>query len=104
MATEGGMAQVHQLRPRRRRWWSEWPIAVVLTGVVVALAVVAIDRFRLGSLILAASVLLAFVLRLVLPRSQVGLLAVRSRTTDLLVLGVLGAALVVFVFWVPPPE
>lgn len=97
------MAQVHQLHPRRRRWWHEWPIIVVLTGVAVALVVVALDRFRLGSLILAASVLLAFVLRLVLPKSQAGMLAVRSRTTDLIVLGALGAVLAVFAFWVPPP-
>ncbi|MFM9135574.1 MAG: DUF3017 domain-containing protein [bacterium] len=97
------MAQVHQLRPRQRRWWHEWPIIIVLTGVAAALVVVALDRFRLGSLILAASVLLAFVLRLVLPKSQAGMLAVRSRTTDLIVLGGLGAALAVFAFWVPPP-
>lgn len=97
------MAEVHQLRPRRRRWWSQWPITLVLCGVVASLAVVALDRFRLGSLMLAASLVLAFLLRLVLPSDQAGMLAVRSKTVDLIVLGTLAAALVVFSLWVPPP-
>jgi hypothetical protein len=97
------MAEVHPLRPRRRRWWSQWPIALVLAGVVAALAVVALDRFRLGSLMLAASLVLAFVLRLVLPDDRAGMLAVRSKPVDLIVLGTLAAALVVFALWVPPP-
>lgn len=97
------MAEVRQLRPRRRRWWAQWPIALVLLGVAAALAVVAIDRFRLGSLMLAASLVLAFVLRLVLPADRAGMLAVRSKRVDLVVLGTLAATLVVFALWVPPP-
>ena len=97
------MAEIHRLRPHRRRWWSQWPIAVVLAGVIASLAVVALDRFRLGSLMLAASLVLAFFLRLVLPADQVGMLAVRSKRVDLVVLGTLAAALVVFALWVPPP-
>lgn len=97
------MAEIHRLRPRRRRWWTQWPIAVVLAGVVASLAVVALDRFRLGSLMLAASLVLAFILRLVLPADQAGMLAVRSKRVDLVVLGTLAAALVVFALWVPPP-
>ncbi|MFZ9988201.1 MAG: DUF3017 domain-containing protein, partial [Candidatus Nanopelagicales bacterium] len=58
---------------------------------------------RIGSLVLAASLVLAFVLRLVLPQDRVGMLAVRSRRVDLVVLGSLAAALVVFALWVPPP-
>ena len=91
------------MRPRRRPWWAQWPLAIVLAGVVAALAVVALDRFRLGSLMLAASLVLAFVLRLVLPADRIGMLAVRSKRVDLVVLGTLAAALVVFALWVPPP-
>lgn len=98
-----GLAPVHQLRPRRRRWWSQWPLTLALLGVVASLAVVALDRFRLGSLMLAASVLLAFLLRLVLPSDRVGMLAVRSKAVDLVVLGGLGFVLTLFALWVPPP-
>ncbi len=97
------MAEVHQLRPRRRRWWSQWPLAVVLLGVAASLGVVALDHFRVGSLLLAASLVLAFVLRLVLPNDRAGMLAVRSKRVDLIVLGALGGALVIFALWVPPP-
>ncbi len=67
------------------------------------MTVVALDRFRLGSLMLAASLVLAFILRLVLPTDRAGMLAVRSKRVDLIVLGALGGALVVFALWVPPP-
>lgn len=97
------MAEVHRLRPRRRRWWSQWPIAVVLVAVGASLLVVALDRFRVGSLMLAASLVLAFVLRLILPADRAGMLAVRSKRVDLIVLGTLAGALVVFALWVPPP-
>jgi hypothetical protein len=97
------MAEVHRLRPRRSGWWRQWPLAVVLLGVVASLTVVALDRFRLGSLMLAASLVLAFILRLVLPTDRAGMLAVRSKRVDLIVLGALGGALVVFALWVPPP-
>ncbi|MFZ8980017.1 MAG: DUF3017 domain-containing protein [Candidatus Nanopelagicales bacterium] len=98
-----GMAEVHRLPSRRRRWWTQWPIAVVLVGVAVSLTIVALDHFRIGSLMLGASLVLAFVLRLALPSDRVGLLAVRSKSVDLVVLGTLAAALVVFALWVPPP-
>lgn len=98
-----GMASVHQLRPRQRRWWRQWPLAIVLISVAASLAVVALDYFRVGSLMLAGSLVLAFMLRLVLPTSRAGMLAVRSRTVDLLVLGGLAVALAAFALSVPPP-
>jgi len=97
------MAEVRRLHPRRRRWWAQWPIAIVLLGVLASLAVVALDRFRVGSLMLAASLVLAFLLRAILTTKRAGMLAVRSKPVDLVVLGVLAAALVVFALWVPPP-
>lgn len=98
-----GMASVHPLRAKKPRWWSQWPIAIVLLGVGAALLVIALDHFRIGSLMLAGSLVLAFVLRLVLPSRQAGMLAVRSKTVDLVVLGGLAGALAVFALWVPPP-
>ena len=83
------MAEIHRLHPKRRRWWEQWPITLVLAGVVVSLVVVSLDRFRLGSLML--------------PSHRAGMLAVRSTTVDLVVLGVLAAALAVLALWVPPP-
>ena len=47
---------------------------------------------------------LAFFLRLLLPNSDAGLLAVRSRRVDLLVLGVLALSVSVLSLVVPPPS
>ncbi len=82
----------------------QWPLLSVLLGIVVAMSFVAMDRFRVGSVLLALSVIAAFVLRLVLPGDAVGLLAVRRRSVDLVVLGVLAVGLGVLSLWVPPPS
>lgn len=93
---------------RRRRQRSaiarQWPIAVVLAGVVVALLLVAFNSFRLGAVLLAASVLLAAFLRLLLPAQDAGLLVVRSKRIDVSLLVVMGVALSVLAFWVPEPS
>jgi hypothetical protein len=92
---------------RRRRRGSllrQWPIAVVLIGVVAALALVALNSFRLGAVLLAASVLLAAFLRLLLPDEDAGLLVVRSKRVDVSLLVVMGVTLSVLAFWVPEPR
>lgn len=104
MSTDDALAPVHRLRPRRRRVLAQWPLGVVLLSMAGALIVVATDHFRIGALMLAGSVLLAFVLRLFLPPRKAGMLAVRSRGVDLLVLGALALVLSVFAIWVPPPQ
>ena len=100
--SQGG--SVVSLRAKRRKnWLRQWPIAVVLFGVLIALVTIATDHFRRGAVILSAAVILAFFLRLFLPVKDAGWLAVRSRKVDLIVLGVLGLALAIFSFWVPAP-
>lgn len=89
---------------KKRRWWSEWPIIIVLLGVAIALAMIAADYFRRGSIVLAGSVLLAAFLRLLLPSKEAGMLVVRSKQIDVATLGALGIALTIFAFWVPEPS
>lgn len=93
---------VRSLEPRG--WWRQWPIAVVLAGVTIALGLVAFDYFRRGAVVLAGSVMLAAFLRLLLPDREAGLLVVRSKRVDVAVLGILGLLLALFAFWVPPPR
>jgi len=102
---EGPSATVVPLRrPGRRAWLSEWPITLVLTGVAIAMIMIALDYFRRGSIVLSASVLLAAFLRLLLPDDDAGMLVVRSRKVDVLTLAVLGVGLTIFTFWVPAPS
>ena len=80
----------------------QWPLLLVLGGGGIGLVVVTLDGFRLGSTLLGASVSFAAVARAVLPARRVGLLVVRSRPFDVLVLALMGAALVVLAAVVPP--
>ena len=99
------MARVGRLRPaRRRNWLAQWPITLVLIGVGVAMVLIGLDYFRRGAVLLSASVLLAAFLRLLLPEADAGMLVVRSRKVDVLILAVLGLGLSVFAFWVPAPS
>ena len=98
-------ASVTPIRPKaRRNWLAQWPITLVLLGVVAAMLLIADDYFRRGCVVLSASVLLAAFLRLLLPEADAGMLAVRSRRIDVIILGVLGTGLSVFAFWVPAPS
>jgi Protein of unknown function (DUF3017) len=81
------------------RWLGRLPYAFVLCGVAAGLAVVATNHFRRGSMLIAASVFIGALARLLLPESQVGMLAVRRRWLDVLLMtaAAVGITLVAFV-------
>ncbi|MFJ8432655.1 DUF3017 domain-containing protein [Kitasatospora sp. NPDC094019] len=82
----------------------QWPITVVLLVVAAGLAVTWFagfqDGFKYGLLIIGGGVLLGALLRLVLP--EVGMLAVRSRFTDVIVLTFLGLSIVLLTLMAQP--
>ena len=82
----------------------EWPITEALAVVVIGLVVVASGHFRRGTVVLSFGVALALFLRLLLPSSEAGLLAVRSKRVDVVVLAFLALATSVLALWVPPPS
>ncbi len=90
--------------PQRRWWVRQWPITLVLALVGLSLVLIATNHFRRGSVLLAASVILAFFLRMLLPGREAGFLVVRSRRVDVIVLGILGIGLGIFSLWVPAPS
>lgn len=98
------LASALQARRERHEPPFQWPLMLVLGGLVVSLGIVATDHFRRGSVLFAGFVLLAFVLRLVLSDRTVGWLAVRTRRTDLACLGFLALSVTVFSVIVPPPS
>jgi len=81
----------------------EWPIALVLLCAAAGVAVVVSDHFRRGSVVISGALLLAALLRLVLPVRRAGLLAVRSRVFDVAVLTTLGLGMLLTAVVVPPP-
>jgi hypothetical protein len=99
-----GPAVVDDRPPIRGGWVGrQWPLLLVLGGCLISFAVVALDHFRTGCLIFGCSVLFAALARAVLPARRVGLLVVRSRAFDLLVLLTMGVSLVVLAVVVPQP-
>jgi hypothetical protein len=86
-------------RPAVPRWFGRLPYGLVLCGVAAGLAVVATNHFRRGSMLIAASVFIGALARLLLPESQVGMLAVRRRWLDvfLMTTAAVGITLVAFV-------
>lgn len=89
--------------PIRGGWVGrQWPLLSVLGIGVLGLVAVVLDHFRTGTLLLSVAVLLAALARAVLPARRVGLLVVRSRPFDLVVLLGLGVSLLVLAIAVPP--
>ncbi|NUO42908.1 MAG: DUF3017 domain-containing protein [Streptomyces sp.] len=78
----------------------QWPILAVLATVAVGLLVIATDQFRVGSLLIGAGLLAGGALRWLLP--DVGMLAVRSRFTDIVTYGVLGATIALLAMMAQP--
>ncbi|GAA3866604.1 DUF3017 domain-containing protein [Tessaracoccus defluvii] len=85
-------------------WYPDRPgpllVSLALVGVGAALA--AVGQWRAGAIVIAGALLVAAVFRLVLPRRHAGLLVVRRRWLDVLVLGALGVGTFVLALVVPP--
>ncbi|MFG3284980.1 DUF3017 domain-containing protein [Streptomyces sp. NPDC048111] len=82
----------------------QWPLLSVLIAVGVGLLVVATEpfgqAFRIGLVIIGAALMAGAALRWTLP--SVGMLAVRSRFTDITTYGVLGVAIVLLALMAQP--
>ncbi|MGW1746122.1 DUF3017 domain-containing protein [Streptomyces sp. NPDC002092] len=78
----------------------QWPILAVLGLVGLGLLLTALDVFRVGTLLIGIALVAGAALRWILP--DVGMLAVRSRFTDIVTYGVLGLAIVLLAMMVQP--
>lgn len=85
-----------------RQWLGQIPYILVLCGVAAGLFVLVSDHFKRGAVLIAAAVFFGAVVRLVLPESRVGMLAVRSRVIDVLILTTLAVGIAFVAVGVPP--
>jgi hypothetical protein len=81
----------------------QWPLAFVLTSVFIGLLIVVpIGHWRIGCTLIGLAVTVGGLLRL-MPQRRVGLLAVRNRVIDTILL--LGSGIGILVLaWVVPPS
>jgi hypothetical protein len=89
-------------QPLIERTIDQWPLALVLLGLVIGMVVLTFYDFRAGSIILGIAVLFGAALRTVLPHERAGLLAIRGRPIDLITMYGLGVALTTVAVVVPP--
>ncbi|QNP75784.1 DUF3017 domain-containing protein [Streptomyces roseirectus] len=78
----------------------QWPMLAVLGTVGVGLLVTAFDQFRVGSILVGVALIGGAAMRWVMP--DVGMLAVRSRFTDIVTYGVLGVVIVLLALMAQP--
>lgn len=78
----------------------QWPILTVLAAVGLGLLLTALDVFRAGTILIGAALIAGAVMRWILP--SVGMLAVRSRFTDMVTYGVLGVVIVLLALMAQP--
>jgi hypothetical protein len=77
------------------------PLLAVLVAVGVGLLLVTFDHWRRGLVVIGLTLIAAALLRLLLPVRRVGFLAVRTRVTDVLLLGGAGLTLTVMALTIP---
>ncbi|WP_086562353.1 DUF3017 domain-containing protein [Streptomyces africanus] len=78
----------------------QWPVLAVLGLVGLGLLVTSFGQFRLGTLLIGIALLGGGALRWLLP--DVGMLAVRSRFTDIVTYGVMGLAIALLAMMAQP--
>ncbi|MFB9394093.1 DUF3017 domain-containing protein [Streptomyces coeruleoprunus] len=82
----------------------QWPLLTVLGLTAVGLLVIGFDPFpqapRVGAILVGVALLTGAALRRALP--SVGMLAVRSRFTDMITYGTLGGAIVLLALMTQP--
>ncbi|MEU9146386.1 DUF3017 domain-containing protein [Streptomyces sp. NPDC048349] len=78
----------------------QWPMLSVLTATAAGLLATAMGHPRIGCLVIGVALIAASVLRRALP--SVGMLAVRSRFTDMVTYGLLGVAITLLALAIEP--
>ncbi|MEV6549325.1 DUF3017 domain-containing protein [Streptomyces sp. NPDC051597] len=94
---EGGGRAASGTAPAPAR---QWPLLSVLGSTGFGLLLVSLDLFRVGLIIIGLALLAGGVLRWLLP--SVGMLAVRSRFTDITTYGALGVLIVLLALVAQP--
>lgn len=78
----------------------QWPILAVLSAVGLGLLLTAFGAFRIGTILIGSALLAGAVLRWFV--KDVGMLAVRSRFTDMITYILLGSAIVLLALMAQP--
>jgi hypothetical protein len=90
-----GRPPLYQRHPLLAAVVRQWALFAVIVAVGAGLALVAVDLWRSGLIVMGLALLGAALLRLLLPLPRLGFLAVRSRPVDVTLTAVAGAGLMI---------
>lgn len=79
----------------------QWPLLIVVAGVALGLVIVVLGQWRFGCLVIGSVLGIAAVERVALSNREAGLLQVRSKAFDIIVLVGMGAAIITLAIVVP---
>jgi hypothetical protein len=82
----------------RRAKFAQLPLALVLLVVAVAALRIGQYHWRQGAALIGGALLVAGLMRAVLPTAQAGLLAIRGKPVDVLTYGALSVLILFFTF------
>jgi hypothetical protein len=88
-------------RPLIAGFLRQWPLLVVIVAVGIGLLLVAAERWRSGLVLMGLALVLAGLLRLLLPLRRIGFLAVRSRPVDVALTTAAGLTIAVIALAIP---
>ncbi|MET0234697.1 MAG: DUF3017 domain-containing protein [Kibdelosporangium sp.] len=80
--------------PPKNRLRDQWPFATVLLIVAAGIIRIVMYHWRDGTTLIGVGLLVAAVLRLLLPDTRAGLLAVRKRRVDIVLYGGFSAMII----------
>jgi hypothetical protein len=98
---EGARPPLYVRRPLVAGLLRQWPLFLVILGVGVGLAMVALDHWRRGLVVVGSALVVAALFRLLLPLPRLGFLAVRSRTIDVTLTAGAGLTIAVLALTLP---
>ena len=88
-------------RPLIAGFLRQWPLLLVIVAVASGLLLVAAERWRSGLVLMGLALVLAGLLRLLLPLRKIGFLAVRSRPVDVALTTAAGVTIAVIALAIP---
>jgi hypothetical protein len=97
----GGRAPLYMRRPLLAGLVRQWPLFLVILVVGTGLALVAVEQWRRGLVVIGLALVGAALLRLLLPLPRVGFLAVRSRPVDVALTAGAGVAVAIIALTIP---
>lgn len=80
---------------------TQWPLVIIVVGVLIGLGIAFLQEWRMGALVIGTSLTIGAVERTLLSRRAAGMLQVRSKVFDVILMLAMGVGIIVLAILVP---